>query len=1353
MQLIKSVNVDSNQRRNILVPIKLDNVDTVYEEMKSSIRLLKGSIVERDVETNNDKDDEVNYSQNFNNRQSRSRSKQRYNDQQYQRRSSFNERRNSRDRGKSHENHHSKERSPFRRQRSQSRNYSQNRQSNHIRDYSCNRQRDGGQSYESVNLVFKETGDDAEIETEESFDKMIVDSGTTRTVAGRKWMENHLENISHDERKLVEKHSERRFFRFGDSARYPSNQEVTIPIRLGSLEEKLHVSVVDASIPLLLGKPDLKRFGFVINFEDEIAYITRSHELLPLETTLKGHLAVPIVSEDDLEEEVFLMNDDDKKEKERKVKKIHKVLAHPLPEILKYFFRNSSDNEKEIMEAVDTITDKCDVCRRFRKSPSRPKVGLPLSSDFNDCVAVDLKVKKGNKGYILYCIDTFSRLTRGVIINNKNPNTIVSGIIDCWVLGKGIGPGIPDRFMFDNGGEFNNPEVLDLAEKHGIKMHGVTAAHSPFSNGLVEKNHEVVDKMMSKLMADDVKMKEVDALNRALFAKNIEPNNKGFSSFQIVYGNNPTIPGIMNSTPPSLSTTFTSKVVRDHITKINKAREAFRHADNDERIKRALKSRIPSYTNERYVADDKVYFKQKDKVEWSGPASVIGQQGKVIFLRYGNNLWRVHMSRVIRVGEEFQQHEAEDEIKGDNKENNLINIPSRNEVDTENTSDAEITVRPKRRASFKRPEKSRRILYKDSNDDQWKKAHVKNVGPSSGSDQFKCTLQLENKDEMVIDFSEQNVVWEYEKFPCDKCAKTFDTVRSLRMHISIIHKDKNHKTVSFNEVEHVNYNEQTVDVKKVKIRFKEIMEERKLNERWKNMKTEETFYAEVKETPENTTKVNEAKEKELKNFDDYKAFEEVEYVGQDVLGTRFVLTEKPDKSIKARFVTKGFQENFPEQSDSPTSSRESIKVFLAIAANERWVVESSDVRCAFLQSEMIERDVFVEPPTQRRKPGMVWRLRKPCYGLNDASRKWFLSFRKTMQELGMVQSKRDSCLFYYHKDNKFHGELLVHVDDILSAGSDDFKIIVKKLREKYNFGRVEQGNFVYTGLNIQQDENMDIIVHQNSFVENLTTVEASNAGDPERVLDRDDNRLLRKAQGQLSWLATQTRPDISFDSFQMSTVLNRATPSDIKVCNKIIKKAKHQNVALKFSRLGNIEDLHIEMFADASLGNIEEGMHTKSAMGYYISLANNNLDSSPLHWKSCIIDKVAEDIKTAETLAFEKALDDAIHLSNLLTEIYTGKSTLNSIPILAKTDSKSLLESIYSTKKVKRKTMRVVISSIQQHLQNRILTDVKHVISKENLADVFTKQGVATDAIVNTLKYGSLLHRNMNLTDYEYDEN
>ena len=79
------------------------------------------------------------------------------------------------------------------------------------------------------------------------------------------------------------------------------------------------------------------------------------------------------------------------------------------------------------------------------------------------------------------------------------------------------------------------------------------------------------------------------------------------------------------------------------------------------------------------------------------------------------------------------------------------------------------------------------------------------------------------------------------------------------------------------------------------------------------------------------------------------------------------------------------------QSDSPTFSRETLKVFCHIASNEKWHIEMSDVQAAFLQADRIKRNVFIQPPEERKKPNMVWRLLKPSYGLRDASRQWFFS--------------------------------------------------------------------------------------------------------------------------------------------------------------------------------------------------------------------------------------------------------------------------------------------------------------------------------------------------------------------------
>ena len=112
---------------------------------------------------------------------------------------------------------------------------------------------------------------------------------------------------------------------------------------------------------------------------------------------------------------------------------------------------------------------------------------------------------------------------------------------------------MPGKFLFDNGHEFNNKSMIDLAEKYAIPIAAVTPANAPFSNGLCERNHAIVDFMMAKLKADDPSMKDQEALDYAIHAKNMETTNKGFSPFQIVYGSNPKIPGIIESNQASLS--------------------------------------------------------------------------------------------------------------------------------------------------------------------------------------------------------------------------------------------------------------------------------------------------------------------------------------------------------------------------------------------------------------------------------------------------------------------------------------------------------------------------------------------------------------------------------------------------------------------------------------------------------------------------------------------------------------------------------------------------------------------------------------------------------------------------------
>ena len=96
-----------------------------------------------------------------------------------------------------------------------------------------------------------------------------------------------------------------------------------------------------------------------------------------------------------------------------------------------------------------------------------------------------------------------------------------------------------------------------------------------------------------------------------------------------------------------------------------------------------------------------------------------------------------------------------------------------------------------------------------------------------------------------------------------------------------------------------------------------------------------------------------AKHDELAKWDKYDAFEEIDYDGQHVLGSRWVVNDRNGK-FKARFVVKGCQEKTDPRSDSPTASKDSFKLLLSIAANERFQLKSLDVTSAFLQGYSLE---------------------------------------------------------------------------------------------------------------------------------------------------------------------------------------------------------------------------------------------------------------------------------------------------------------------------------------------------------------------------------------------------------------
>ena len=127
------------------------------------------------------------------------------------------------------------------------------------------------------------------------------------------------------------------------------------------------------------------------------------------------------------------------------------------------------------------------------------------------------------------------------------------------------------------------------------------------------------------------------------------------------------------------------------------------------------------------------------------------------------------------------------------------------------------------------------------------------------------------------------------------------------------------------------------------------------------------------------------------------------------------------------------------QADSPTVLRDSLKGVFAIAANMSHDVVSIDITGAFLQGEDLMREVFIEPPTDIKKHNrnILWKLKKPLYGLKDASRNFYFSVPPILEREGFIVSAGDQASFYKNIDGRLVAQVALHVDNFIITGKEE----------------------------------------------------------------------------------------------------------------------------------------------------------------------------------------------------------------------------------------------------------------------------------------------------------------------------
>ena len=93
---------------------------------------------------------------------------------------------------------------------------------------------------------------------------------------------------------------------------------------------------------------------------------------------------------------------------------------------------------------------------------------------------------------------------------------------------------------------------------------------------------------------------------------------------------------------PAFESITSSEILQKSLEALHTARPKFIEAESSERIRRALCKKVRSYADVKYENCDKVFNKRKGMKGWGGPASFLGYDGTVVFVRHGMAYYRCH---------------------------------------------------------------------------------------------------------------------------------------------------------------------------------------------------------------------------------------------------------------------------------------------------------------------------------------------------------------------------------------------------------------------------------------------------------------------------------------------------------------------------------------------------------------------------------------------------------------------------------------------------------------------------------------------------------------------------------------
>lgn len=445
--------------------------------------------------------------------------------------------------------------------------------------------------------------------------------------------------------------------------------------------------------------------------------------------------------------------------------------------------------------------------------------------------------------------------------------------------------------------------------------------------------------------------------------------------------------------------------------------------------------------------------------------------------------------------------------------------------------------------------------------------------------------------------------------------------------------------------------------------------------------------------------------------------------GKKALPYKWVFKTKTDHSgniacYKARLVIKGYTQRKGtdyEETYSPVVRYTTIRYLFALAAKYGWEIDQMDAVSAFLQGE-IDKEIYMQQPEEYKQGSEVCMLHKSIYGLKQASRLWNIKLNSVLYDLGLQQSKTDSCVYYNKEKDTF---IAVWVDDlILFTGQSSTRNLIKeKLKQKLemkDMGPISQ----CVGLNITR-EGDKIMLDQEKYIKEILARFRMSDSKPVKTpfevgMKFDSNKEeaidcpYQQAIGSLLYVAQGTRPDISFAVNTMSRFNNNFSAvhwAAVKRILRYLQGTKH--LKLVYTKDANEK---ITGYCDADWAS--DVRDRKSCTGYIFML-----QGGAISWRSHKQQTVALSTAEAEYMAMSSAAQEALYLRQLHGEL--SQQQIN--PLIIFSDNQSAIKlSLNDNYLPRSKHIDIRYHFLKDHVSDLVIKFC-YVKGEEMIADSLTK--------------------------------